>query len=324
MLQVIEGGFTAVEEARFRAVEEGMECAARSAWVEWGTGLREIRDSRLYRAQYATFEDYCRMRWSISRQRAYQLIASVEVVANVSTVVDILPGCERQARELSRLEPEGQRQVWAEIAELAERGDITPRDIRLSIERRIAVKVGRSGAQPTPALPTGTFSLIYADPPWQYDFSNHSGKVCENHYPTMTTEAICDLAVSDVAAPNCILFLWATNPKLKDALAVVEAWGFDYKTNAAWEKTGLGLGYYFRQNHELLLVATRGQPGVPTAPARPPSVIHAKKGRHSEKPDLVRDLLNRMYPGAHCLELFARKAHPGWAAWGNQLGEAPI
>lgn len=138
MLEVVTGGFTAVEEARLGDLE-AVVARGQDVFVEVGNALAEIRDSKLYRAQYATFDDYCRMRWNFSRQRAYQLITAAAVVANVSTTVDILPGTERQARALSRLEPGEQREVWGEIAALAEAGDIDPQDVRLSLERKIAV-----------------------------------------------------------------------------------------------------------------------------------------------------------------------------------------
>lgn len=139
----------------------------------------------------------------------------------------------------------------------------------------------------------------------------------------MTVEAIAALPIQEVAAKDCILFLWATNPKLPDALHVVEEWGFNYVTNAAWEKPGLGLGYYFRQNHELLLIGTKGKPGVPDPRDREPSVIHAPKGRHSAKPALVYDILDRMYPSSRKLEMFARgKPRIGWTFWGNEVKAA--
>ena len=93
----------------------------------------------------------------------------------------------------------------------------------------------------------------------------------------METQAICDLPVADIAADESVLFLWATSPGLADAVAVVEAWGFRYRTCAIWVKDKIGTGYYFRQRHELLLVSVRGKPRTPLPPNRPDSVIEAPR-----------------------------------------------
>lgn len=129
---------------------------------------------------------------------------------------------------------------------------------------------------------------------------------------------ICAMPVSEIAAPDSVLFLWATSPKLAEAMQVVSSWGFDYRTSMVWTKPQLGLGYYARIQHELLLIATRGNPGTPTPPNRPRSVQHFPRGKHSQKPDLFYDLIERMYPAPTKLELFARRARPGWMAWGNE------
>lgn len=107
---------------------------------------------------------------------------------------------------------------------------------------------------------------------------------------------------------------------LPQALEVLAEWGFEFKTSAVWAKEGApGQGFYFRQDHEILLVGTRGHPGVPTTGNRPSSIIDARKGRHSEKPAVVRTLLESMYPDAKRVELFARETVPGWTPWGNEV-----
>lgn len=144
-------------------------------------------------------------------------------------------------------------------------------------------------------------------------------RAIENQYPTMALDDICAMSVP--AADDCVLFLWATSPKLEEALRVVAAWGFSYRTCAAWDKQVIGMGYYFRQQHELLLVAARGTLPVPPPATRPSSIIHAKRGRHSEKPDLVYDLLETMYPEfteADRIELSSRSNRTGWTQWGNE------
>jgi N6-adenosine-specific RNA methylase IME4 len=161
--------------------------------------------------------------------------------------------------------------------------------------------------------------VILADPPYRYDFSVSSNRRVENHYPTMSLEAICALPVADVATDNAALFLWVPAPKLPQGLAVLTAWGFAYKTVAVWVKPSIGMGYYFRSRQEFLLVGVRGSGMVPSPDKRVDSVIAAARGRHSEKPGVVREIIERMYPGLPKLELFARKQAPGWVAWGNEV-----
>jgi len=161
-----------------------------------------------------------------------------------------------------------------------------------------------------------TYGVIYADPPWKYDYSKSNSRKIENQYPTMELEDICGLTIP--TAKHCTLFLWATNPKLREALQVLVAWEFDYRTNLVWVKDKVGMGYYARQRHELLLVATKGSPGTPSDRVRPDSVFESPRLKHSQKPDCVYGMIEKMYPKKRKLELFAREARDGWDAWGNQ------
>jgi N6-adenosine-specific RNA methylase IME4 len=100
---------------------------------------------------------------------------------------------------------------------------------------------------------------------------------------------------------------------------VLEAWGFEYKSNAVWVKDKLGLGYYVRNRHELLLIATRGDFRCPQPANRPSSVIEAPRREHSRKPDETYEIIERMYPELPKIELFARQERPGWRQWGNEV-----
>jgi N6-adenosine-specific RNA methylase IME4 len=173
----------------------------------------------------------------------------------------------------------------------------------------------------TPPLPDGLFDLVYADPPWRLPSRPDSSRAVENHYPTMPLEQIKALHVP--AAADSVLYLWAVNSLLPEALEVVEAWGFRYATNYAWVKDKVGLGHWNRTQHELLLVGVRGSPSPPAERARASSVIEAPRRRHSQKPDQVVELLERLHPHARKLELFARgKSRPGWITWGNEADNA--
>ncbi len=162
-----------------------------------------------------------------------------------------------------------------------------------------------------------TYQVIYADPPWRYSFSRSKSRQIENQYPTMTVAEICALRIP--RADDAVLFLWATAPKLLDALAVMEAWGFRYVTQAVWDKEIMGMGYWFRGQHEILLVGTRGHWSPPPVHARISSVWKEQRGRHSRKPDGLRKMIADAWPDARRVELFARQVTPGWDIWGNDL-----
>lgn len=172
------------------------------------------------------------------------------------------------------------------------------------------------------------YSTIYADPPWR--FQNRTGKVAPEHkrltrYGTMTLEEIKALPVSEIAAKKSHLYLWVPNALLPDGLAVMEAWGFVYKSNLIWEKVrkdgqpdGRGVGFYFRNVTEMLLFGVKGDKNRTLDPARSQvNLIRTMKREHSRKPDEMVDLIERCSPGPY-LELFARGDREGWDMWGNQ------
>jgi N6-adenosine-specific RNA methylase IME4 len=140
----------------------------------------------------------------------------------------------------------------------------------------------------------------------------------DDHYGVMEDYEIGAMQIP--VADNAILFLWATAPKLPEALHVMKDWGFEYKTNAVWIKDKIGTGYYFRGQHELLLVGKKGENiPVPEEKTRHSSVIQSPRLEHSEKPTLVYGLIERMYPNRSYLELFARGfKRKGWTQWGNE------
>lgn len=212
------------------------------------------------------------------------------------------------------LPPEKQEELLDE-AEPDEEG----KEPRLSVaDLRKRVRKERDSVPPPP-LPQSRFNLIYADPPWRYDFSKSDSRKIENQYPTMEIEDICALPIAGIAAPDTVLFLWATSPKLTEAMAVISRWGFEYKTCMIWRKDKIGMGYYARQQHELLLIATCGTPSPPPERSRPPSVIDGTRDEHSRKPDVFYGLIEQMYPDAKKVELFCRRPRDGWKAWGNEV-----
>ena len=169
---------------------------------------------------------------------------------------------------------------------------------------------------PTKEIAEGLFEIVYADPPWRYD-NGTPGREIENHYPTMSIEEICAIAVP--AAKDAILYLWATAPLLVEALDGLKAWGFEYKTQAVWDKVIVGMGFWFRGQHEILIVGTRGDVSPPPQSLRISSVIRCPRGSHSSKPDHVREKIAAWYPDARKLEMFSRLHHVGWTSFGNQV-----
>ena len=181
-------------------------------------------------------------------------------------------------------------------------------------------------------LPTGPFSVIYADPPWEYRQSGSlkgSRGMAKAHYATMTTKDICEIPVGSICTNDAILFLWATFPNIAEALAVMEAWGFTYKTAAfVWFKVNSksvtpfwGMGQYTRANAEVCLLGIR--PG--TKAKRQVinhgvhQIIQSPVRRHSQKPAEARERIVQLLGDVPRVELFARERVPGWAAWGNEV-----
>ena len=168
------------------------------------------------------------------------------------------------------------------------------------------------------------YSVIYADPPWKYRATSNA-RSPEAHYPTMRTQDICAIPVPEIADEDCALFIWATMPKLKDAFAVIEAWGFKFKTAAfVWIKLNpnsdrlfWGMGAWTRSNAELCLFATKGQPQRKSTSVHQVIISHLEE--HSKKPEEARRRIEALMGAVPKIELFARRTSPGWDVWGNEV-----
>ena len=169
-----------------------------------------------------------------------------------------------------------------------------------------------------------TYQIIYADPPWRYEQKKVQG-AAENHYPTMSIDELCALPVAEMAANDCVLFLWATFPQLPEALQLIKAWGFHYKTVAfVWLKRNrkspswfYGLGYWTRGNAEICLLAIKGKPKRKSAGVH--QFIISPIEQHSKKPDEARQKILALMGDLPRVELFARQKTPGWDVWGNEV-----
>ena len=153
----------------------------------------------------------------------------------------------------------------------------------------------------------GRFRTIYADPPWRYENGGTRG-AARRHYRTMPLDEIAGLPVADLAEPEAHLHLWTTNAFLFEARDVMEAWGFECKSALVWLKPEMGLGNYWRLAHEFLLLGVRG--GLAFQDHAQKSWIVESRAGHSQKPETVRALVEKVRPGPR-LELFGRRAVPG-------------
>ncbi len=170
------------------------------------------------------------------------------------------------------------------------------------------------------------YKTIYADPPWSESGGGKIKRGADRHYPLMKTKDIINLQVngkhvSELAEDNAHLYLWVTNNFLREGLAVMEAWGFDYKTTITWTKDRMGLGQYYRGITEHCLFGVRGNlpyKNIDGKRAQGRTGFIAQRTRHSAKPQEMRDMIERVsYPGY--IELFARTETPGWDVWGNEV-----
>jgi N6-adenosine-specific RNA methylase IME4 len=164
------------------------------------------------------------------------------------------------------------------------------------------------------------WECIYADPPWHFASNSKAkpGRNAMRHYPTMTVPEIAAMPVKDIAAKDAILFLWITVPFAHYADEVIRALGFKPKSQVVWIKDRRGTGYWARNRHELLHIATRGKFPCPKPVLFPDSVIIGQQREHSRKPDAVHSVIDARLEHLRRLELFGRQTRPGWTVWGNE------
>ena len=171
----------------------------------------------------------------------------------------------------------------------------------------------------TPRFPEKSYDIVYADPPWQYYVGFSQGRWMGNHYDLMDMEDIKALPVADICNDDACLFLWGTAPKLVHAIETMQAWGFEYVTNMVWDKEIVGQGEWSRGRHEHLLIGRRGKFKSPRNKSLlEHSVINERRGKHSEKPARVAEMIKRLFPDTERIELFARRPMDGFDAWGKE------
>jgi N6-adenosine-specific RNA methylase IME4 len=270
--------------------------------IEGASTLLNVGRASVERAREVIEEGAPELQHAVERGRV-----SVSAAADVAT----LPQAEQQ-----EIVARGEREILE--AAKAIRAEKAKQRYAARIERITEISAGNA------ALPSSRrYPLIYADPPWNFHAwgTDGDGRDIDQHFPTMALDDICKLPVRELATNDAVLYMWTTSAHLMESFRVLDAWDFEYVSNIVWVKDGIGLGCWVRNQHELLVIARRGDIPSPLPANRPSSVIKATRREHSRKPDEAYELIERMYPDLPRIELFARQRRPGWDAWGNQANE---
>jgi len=239
-----------------------------------------------------------------NKQLARNLVPEAKEVVRSSEIT------KRDALKIARMEPEQQKAVVEKLASGEAKSVVDARRI-----------LAKENVHDTATLNADAkYRVVYADPPWAYGNRLADGYgAAENHYPTMSIEELSLLPVTEITDDNAVLFLWTTSPLLEESFAVIRAWGFKYKTSFVWDKIRHNMGHYNSVRHELLLVCTKGS-CTPDVPKLFDSVVSVERtDKHSEKPEIFREMIDTLYTHGRKVELFARKPAEGWDVWGNQL-----
>ena len=238
-----------------------------------------------------------------NKQLARDLIPEAKEVVRKADVP------KKDALKLARMEPEEQKALAEKIASGAAKSVVDARRL-----------VARDNThEPQPLVTGAKYRVVYADPPWQYGnkLTDNYG-AAENHYPMMSIDELCAMPLAEMIEENAVLFLWTTSPLLEECFEVIRAWGFKYKTSFVWDKVKHNMGHYNSVRHELLLICTKGS-CTPDVPKLFDSVVSVERSsKHSEKPEIFREMIDTLYTHGRKVELFARKPAEGWDIWGNQ------
>lgn len=296
-------------------------------WVEVGRGLARVGGAVNW--WIGDWINYGEHKWGDKYTAALDVFgeqyeySTLRKMAHVSARVDLFLRQNKLSwnhhLEVAQLEPDEQAILLA----FAERNSLSVRDLREAVRaHKRNLWLEEKGADlhtvDINMLPEGVYRIVYADPPWAYGNQMPLGTTTPaNYYPTMPTAEIEALPINRLAQDDAVLFLWSTSPHLPEALHVVAAWGFEYKTSFVWDKIKHNMGHYNSVRHELLLVCVRGS-CPPDVPKLHDSVIAEERGAHSVKPETFREIIDELYVHGRRLELFSRCPVAGWDAWGNQ------
>lgn len=253
-------------------------------------------------------------------KRSYQYSQAIDTIGNTcgeeikqKILKEEIRATKEEVKAFANKQPEDQKK----IAEKIQSGEAK------TINNAI-LAVNRDKPREVKPLPVELYDVIYSDPPWRYEHAKNSNDSIEAHYPTMDLEEIKAMKVP--SADNAVLLLWVTSPKLEEGLQVLNSWGFNYRSSMIWDKSGIesgknwiGMGYWFRGQHELLLIGVKGKFSPPKEEVRFPSIYREFKTEHSKKPEFIYEMIEKMFPCHKYLELFARNTRENWRSWGNEV-----
>ena len=311
--QITRTGLVIAEDAsEAELIEVGRQLAAAEGALQWWVGDLAVAMGKRYGESYVALMEATGLDYDTCRK--------AKVVAKKIELF-------RRRHNLS----------WSHHAEIAgmddteadqwldraEKKSWTRADLRreLKAAKRSTLPSYQAALLDASSIPEGPFQVIYADPPWKYEQRHlDNDRSPSAHYPVMPTEEIAALPVAGRAdATGSVLYLWAISPCLPQALEVMRAWGFSYKSQIIWDKERISLGFWVRNRHELLLIGTGSTLPPPNPADRVASIQSIKAGRHSEKPAEFARIIEKYHPNTRKLELFARgPARVGWEAWGNE------
>lgn len=291
------------------------EDLTKEEWINIGSGLKLVEGSvQMWIGDWARFGQ---KKGFYTDTKTYKEIADItgykpKSIKEFKYVADNIPSSIRMDDisfgHLQQIAPLSSEKQIEFIEKIKEDG-LTVKELKNEIRKDTKVYIVKP-------IPFGTYNLVYCDPPWQYTPAEITRQV-ENHYPTMSDEEIYKMDLPELSF-DCLLLIWATVGKLPTALKTIEAWGFTYKSHCVWDKEIIGMGYWFRGQHELLLVATRGNFSPPEVEDRISSMYKEKRTEHSKKPDFYYDWIEKSFPNTKKIELFSRNKREGWEAWGNE------
>jgi N6-adenosine-specific RNA methylase IME4 len=325
------------DEARLIEIDENLARADLSpAERALNIGARKVLYERLhpetkhgatgrsgYKEKIPTLGSFAETTAKATRQSRTKVARDATRAKHIVVLPDIVGTSLDQGDELDALAklPEDEQRRLAARAKAGEKVQVKIAVRKMQRDRRVQ-ELATATENASRQLGTALYTVIYADCPWKYDNvpMGDVARAIEEHYPTMELEDICKLPTP--AARDCCLFLWATIPLLEKAFTVMNAWGFRYRSAIAWKKDKTGIGYWTRSQLEILLIGTRGDIPTPAPGDQLPAIIEAPRGRHSEKPEVFAQHIERLFPNVPKLEMFARKARPGWDAWGNEAPPA--